>query len=179
LPRFDLPREDRKIVEARANLAQGLGLVQETVVIADEVEHHQLFLALGFAQATAELLQEKDLRFRRPEHQHRVDRRQVNTFAEQVHREDHLQPPVRQLRKRVTPAHLRSGIDGRSSDAGLSKLHGHVLGVANRNAERQGALLRFVAPLPERMAGRAPASPACWQAVPGRTGRSATRSLCS
>jgi hypothetical protein len=43
-----------------------------------------LLLAFAAAQAAAQLLQEQDLRLGGPQHHHRVDAGQVDTFVEQV-----------------------------------------------------------------------------------------------
>ena len=151
--RLDLAREFGELLVAAADASERLRFVQEAVVVADEVEHHQALLAFGFAQATAELLKEEDLRLGRAQHQHGVDCRQVDPLVEQVDREDHLQPAVGELFQRFAARQGRASVDRGGFDVVELKLPGHEFGVADGDAEGEGALLGALAPLLERMAG--------------------------
>ena len=72
-------------------------------MVGDEIEHHQTLFAISTSQTTAELLQEQDLGFGWPQHQHRINARQIDPFVEQVYRKDHLQPAVLKLRQGLAP----------------------------------------------------------------------------
>ena len=65
--------------------------MEKTLVIADEVEDHQMIFLRRSAQATAYLLQEQYFRFGRPQQHHRIDSRQVDPFIEQIDGKNHLQ----------------------------------------------------------------------------------------
>jgi hypothetical protein len=150
---FHLARECGEFAVGRAGLGQGLGLVQEGVVVADEVEDDELLLPLRPAQPAPELLQEQDLRLGGAQHQDGVDGGQVDALAEQVDREDDLQAAVGEALQRVAAAEARAAVHGGGRDAFALELVGHVLGVADRHAEGQRALLGAAAPLFQRVPG--------------------------
>ena len=52
-------RERPNLSQVAGQTEKRLGLVQETAVITDEIEHHQAFLARVQAQPAAELLQKQ------------------------------------------------------------------------------------------------------------------------
>ena len=58
----------------------------EDAVIADKVDHFQPRLARGRPEAAAELLQENNLRLRRPEHHDAIDERQIDPLVEKIDR---------------------------------------------------------------------------------------------
>ena len=60
----------------------------------DEVQDRARRLARGFAETAAELLQKECWALRRPEHEHSVDGGNVDTFVEQVDREDDADPSL-------------------------------------------------------------------------------------
>jgi hypothetical protein len=71
---------------------------------ADEVENGAGALVAGFAKSSAELLQEECGALSRPQHQDRVDRRDVDTFVEEVDGEDHADPSVGEVAQRSLPS---------------------------------------------------------------------------
>ena len=87
---LEFARKAGKLVIAAAELAEHLRLVQETVVVADEIEHHEVGLAGRQAQAAAKLLQKENFRFGRAQHEDGVDGRQVDALIEEIDREDDL-----------------------------------------------------------------------------------------
>ena len=58
----------------------------------DEVQHRAEALVLGAAQSAAELLQKQRRAFGRPQHQQCVNRGDIDTLVEQVHREHDADP---------------------------------------------------------------------------------------
>ena len=66
-------------------------------MIANVVDYREMSLFARYAEATPELLQPKDRRLGGSEHQHRVDRRQINALVEYVDGKNDLQLTSSQL----------------------------------------------------------------------------------
>ena len=114
-------------------------------VIADEVNHFEPRLPRGRPQATPELLQEDDLRLRRPEHHHAIDERQIDPLVEKIDCAQGRQPP---------------GLEGGQGS------HPRVATVARKHGRRRHA------PAHEPIAGeeRMPARAAKHERAAGRSG---------
>ena len=76
---------------------------REHAVIAHEVDHLEPCLPLRSAEAAAELLQEDDLRFRRPEHHHPVHGRDVDALVEEVDHAERRKLPFAERGERPHP----------------------------------------------------------------------------
>src|SRR6266545_700223 len=63
------------------------------VLIADEVEHGKAWLVVVEPESTAELLEKHRRAVGGPQEQHGVDCRNIDTFVEQVDREDRVNLP--------------------------------------------------------------------------------------
>ncbi len=67
---------------------------------ANEVQDGAMTLVGCLPEAPAELLNEQRRTLRRPQHEHRVQHRDIDTFVEEIDREDHLHAASRQVAQR-------------------------------------------------------------------------------
>ena len=110
---------------------KGPRLLEEGAVITDEVEDDEMGLTITSSQTSTKLLQEQNLGFCWPEHQYRVDAREVNAFIKQVDGKYDAQLAFAQLSKRFDSTQWRARIDRCSIYASPAELVGHELRMAN------------------------------------------------
>src|SRR5690242_2574350 len=94
-----LPREASSTRASQGTVAQiepELG-----VLCPDEVEHREIRLAVGQAQAASKLLQEDRRTLSGPQQQDRVNSGKVHALVEQVDGEENPQRAIRELRPRA------------------------------------------------------------------------------
>ena len=69
-------------------------------MVADEIEHRALQLAVALAQPSSQLLEEQGRTVGRAQQQQRVDDGHVNALIEQVDGEEHVDAPRREILER-------------------------------------------------------------------------------
>ena len=116
---------------------------------ADEIQDQAALLALGEAQAAADLLLEEHRALRRTQEQQRIDERQVDALVVQVagHQRGDL-APCEQLGRAPALVRGRVAQHAQRLDAGLVQPRRHVLRVRHRDAEQQRPPARGVARQP-------------------------------
>ena len=110
------------------------------MLLADEVEDGEAVLAVGQAQAAAELLQEDGRALGGTQEEHGVDLGDVDALVEEVDREDAVDLAARSIRS----AGSRWSAAGRAetATAGMPaprEALGHVVGVRDADAEAERA----------------------------------------
>ena len=86
---------DQLFASATQQRSESLVKTELRAMQAHEVQDVAVRLAHHAAQATAKLLQEESPAVRGPQHQQRVDGRHIDTFVEEIHREDDVEPALR------------------------------------------------------------------------------------
>ena len=123
---------------ASEQAAEALIEAELLALLAHEVEHGQHALAVVFAQASAELLQEDGGALGGAQHEDGVHCRHVDALVEQVDGEQDGELAVAQILQRVA-SFLAAGAAGDrlGSEPGGRELAGHELGVIDRHAETE------------------------------------------
>jgi hypothetical protein len=114
-------------------------------VDADEVEHRAERLVLRFPEPSAELLQEEGRALGRPQHEHGVDVRDVDTFVEQVDREHGSHAPLREIAQGSFSLGPRAVAPDRDRlDSVATEVLGHESCVLDAHAEAETAHRRWL-----------------------------------
>ena len=109
-------------------------------VRADEVQDGADRLAWCLAEPATELLQEQRGALGWPQHDHRVDRGNVDAFVEQIDREHNADASLCQIPEGGLPLRTRAvAPDGDGRDAVAIEVMGHEAGVLDAHAEAEGA----------------------------------------
>lgn len=135
---------------------EGLGLEQEGAVVADVVDDVEGLLAGGFSQAPPELLQPEHPGLGWAQHHDGVDLGQVEAFVEHVHTADDVELSLAQFLKRSGSGRaVGSGVDGDGSQAVMTEVGSHEVGVGLGAAEGYGAAAAVLVVLFEGVGGAA------------------------